>query len=171
MYDEQPKTGKKGTVASFALVIVWNPETSRERKARFEFQDVAQLEARFEEERQKEAADPTLTARILKALTIIQVEDGDLEDYDGIWLDRSIKVGDPYVQVFCKNDSPLMSRISGECGYAWWPTFGKRIERFFTCDRCSDDGDFDDVAVSMRGRDVHSGTTAEDMPFFEEDEY
>ncbi len=162
--DRQPQTGQKGVLAGLALTITWNPGTSKQKEALFEFRDVTEFWARWNAEKKKEAIDPLLKGRILKALTRIRVEDGSLKEYNSVWLDHKIRIGDPYVQVFCRNDSALMSQINGDCGHAWWPTFGKPITNFFTCNRCEPGIDFDDVAVSMRGRDVHGGTTIEDMP-------
>lgn len=161
--DRQPETGKRGVVEAFVLVVVRNYQTSLEEKERMEFQDIK----KFWEKRNAVMKDRDFDDDVLE-ITVIRTEDGGLEEDNGVWLDHRIQIGDPYVQVFCKNDSALLSRINGDCGYAWWPTFGKRIEQFYTCDRCDSGIEFDDVAVSMRGRDVHSGTTIEDMPFEDE---
>jgi hypothetical protein len=158
--DRQPATGKKGRLEGFALVL----RQPKQQAKQINFQDIKEFAANRDAMTEKLGEDDKL-----EEITLIRTDEGKLEEYKGVWLDHRIQIGDPYIQVFCKNDSALMSRINGDCGYAWWPTFGKPITHFYTCNRCSDDGDFDDVAVSMRGHDVHGGTTIEDMPF--DDEY
>jgi hypothetical protein len=159
--DKRPATGKKGRLEGFALILRQPGQQAKQSN----FEDIKQFSANRDAMTEQLGKDDKL-----EEITLIRTDDGKLEEYSGVWLDDSTQIGDPYVQVFCKNDSALMSEISGRCGYAWWPTFGKPITHFFTCDRCigDDDDDFDDVAVMARGRDVHSGTTAEDMPFDEE---